>query len=245
MLVFVNGTPVFIQLRDQNKKVFSKLKFAEIVARIIKEVDPNNEKCASTNPLGIEILNRPKAAKLNAALSEKNKNIIDKIAKSAFVFNFDSAKPSSQSESVKEFIHGNPFNRVHNKGVNVIWTKNGYSGVYCCHAMSEGIMPVIAFSECAKHTVFRKEKEVEVDNNVDLPDYEIQEFEKLDDDSNAVIESGLKDFETGFRDKLDVRLAEIKLGKKDLRPFKLHPDNLMQLAIQLAFYTEFTKFYCF
>eukprot|EP00795_Rhopilema_esculentum_P014270 gene14270-5299_t len=169
------------------------------------------------------------------ALDRRNAEFVNIINTSLLVCVLDEHAPRSQTEATTECVIGDASNRWFDKGTQSIFFSNGYCGNNNDHAHIDGFMA----SEIFEHT-YDAFKSVtgkwEGPTNIrDLSMPEELEF-YVDDYVTSEIETARIKHDELRKQARHIDKPIINFGKTFAKDVSLHPDSLIQMAIQLAYY---------
>ena len=255
--ILINGIVHILPMCDGEGKVYSREMFRQAIQNIVEsEVSKDGNEKLLTEPIKTptiftaDLLYRHDAHTFRKSLNENSLKNLKKVDDSAFVFTIDVNDNIKNSQDViQNVVCGNGHNRVHNKNFSLVYFKSGHIGTYSCHSMCEGMSNLFAGMEIEKTCQFEKSKDKENadadgeysndtdsdDNNTDCPKSEFLEF-TLPDSFIDQLQKAEAIYRNHFANNLKAKLLRLPIGKKTLRPFKIHPQALFQLSIQLAFY---------
>eukprot|EP01102_Stenamoeba_stenopodia_P022052 TRINITY_DN9060_c0_g1_i2.p1 TRINITY_DN9060_c0_g1~~TRINITY_DN9060_c0_g1_i2.p1 ORF type:complete len:602 (-),score=147.00 TRINITY_DN9060_c0_g1_i2:99-1904(-) len=180
--------------------------------------------------------NWAKAREALLELDPTNKESIDLIDSSLFVVVLDDASPSGRSEVSRAALCGDGYNRWFDKSMQVIAFKNG---VTCCngeHSYADAMVCVTLGVYVADDITSSKGT-----HRFDAATIEqLPEPRKLEWKVNDVILKHIEEAKTTLLKNianLNIHVIRyLKYGKQFCKEAKVHPDVLVQLGLQLAYF---------
>eukprot|EP00008_Paramoeba_atlantica_P000467 CAMPEP_0201505228 /NCGR_PEP_ID=MMETSP0151_2-20130828/85650_1 /ASSEMBLY_ACC=CAM_ASM_000257 /TAXON_ID=200890 /ORGANISM="Paramoeba atlantica, Strain 621/1 / CCAP 1560/9" /LENGTH=561 /DNA_ID=CAMNT_0047899063 /DNA_START=355 /DNA_END=2040 /DNA_ORIENTATION=+ len=199
----------------------------------------SNDKCGTGVPIGIFTSEeRNHWADIRAYLESnpKNRENLDAIDSALFAVSLDNQEPQTHEERGHQFLHNHGRNRWFDKSFSLLGAKGGDVAVHFEHSWGDGVC-VVRYAE----EIFADQKNVpsaRSGGSIDSP-------VKLEWDLDDKISQSLQKSEDTFRKVADsLQLKTIvyeKYGKNQLKKFRISPDAIAQLAIQLGHYRLHNK----
>ena len=239
----INGRHVYsIKFTDEEGNNYSRAEIKKVIEPLVEKVSSLDKGASACEPnndptiFACDILNdRSQAFKISQKFSDETKNNLDKINKAAFVISMDFERVSGWDNAANVTLKGNPNNRIHHKPYTLIFFKGGYSGTYNCHSMAEGS----AHMFCGRE-IYPWALNVPRCDTVESKALGQPKFEKLNlvvpEESKETLQKGVDFYNMAFRNNLIGKTLILNIGKQQLRPFKIHPNANIMIAIQLAYY---------
>lgn len=169
------------------------------------------------------------------ALDSNNQSILDTIETSLFVLVLDENDPVTKTEVCSQAITGDCRNRWFDKSVSIIVFKSGRLATHCDHTPFDGVVEINSIILAIKYL---KEKGGEWKGNPEVKNYyKPQELVfKVDDGINRAVDLAVQKYQEAADDVNVTVHSSREYGKGFIKPYKIHPDTFVQLAIQLAYY---------
>ena len=245
----VNGLVFLVPFVDAaTGKLFSRSALKQILQETY-------EKCSETNQEPVnkptiftaDLMYRHDVFSFRKDLDANSLRNLQKIDRSAFAITLDLGEPVFLDEILRASIFGNGNNRIHNKSYGLNFFKSGYSGSYSCHSMCEGMANIFAGFAMDKIFMIPLKKIDQMDAENNWPDAsqvssstQITGVEKLDfhipENWTDQLQKAEAIYRNHFADKLKAKLHRVPIGKKHLRPLKIHPGAFSAMVNILAFY---------
>lgn len=174
-------------------------------------------------------------------LDRTNEDNLKVIETSVMNLVLDDRNPDDITEISRESIGGDCRNRFFDKSMTMIFFKSGKNCLNNDHAPMDAMTFIVManFSNLSNMlnggqwlgpTTIRK----------DLPEPKELEF-TVDRKINNAVEKAVIDFDEAC-ENIDLKSVMFEeFGKKRLRQFKLHPDTVVQIALQLSYYKLYKK----
>ncbi|CAC5425186.1 CPT2 [Mytilus coruscus] len=176
-------------------------------------------------------------------LNSGNENTLQLIDSAAFVLTLDDCAPKDPNDITKNFLHGDGKNRWFDKSFSLIFDKEGVASANFEHSWGDGVAVVRYINEIYKDStenpkVHPDTKPANVDSSkiVQCLDF------KLDNNVKEAIKTAKINFDKHVGALDQHHLEYFKITKKTAKEFRMSPDSLMQLAIQMAYYKQNGKF---
>jgi len=169
------------------------------------------------------------------ALDAKNMEILDVINKALIVCILDDAEPVSNSEVATESILGDSSNRWYDKGNQLFCFKNGMNGNNTDHCQVDGFITRDIFESVRGDIIKHKGKWTGITEVRDLP-HPIELQFQVDEHILKEIELARDNHEKLRKNSFVVAEPIMNFGKQFAKDVSLHPDALLQMAIQLAYF---------
>lgn len=169
------------------------------------------------------------------ALDSNNQSILDTIETSLFVLVLDENDPVTKTEVCSQAITGDCRNRWFDKSMSIIVFKSGRLATHCDHTPFDGVVEINSIILAIKYL---KEKGGEWKGNPEVKNYyKPQELVfKVDDGINRAVDLAVQKYQEAADDVNITVHSSREYGKGFIKPYKIHPDTFVQLAIQLAYY---------
>ncbi|RMX56747.1 hypothetical protein pdam_00021211, partial [Pocillopora damicornis] len=132
-------------------------------------------------------------------------------------------------------ITGDCRNRWFDKSVSIIVFKSGRLATHCDHTPFDGVVKINSIILAIKYL---KEKGGEWKGNSEVKNYyKPQELVfEVDDGINRAVDLAVQKYQEAADDVNITVHSSREYGKGFIKPYKIHPDTFVQLAIQLAYY---------
>ncbi|XP_066301404.1 peroxisomal carnitine O-octanoyltransferase-like isoform X1 [Branchiostoma lanceolatum] len=173
-------------------------------------------------------------------LDSRNQQHLEAIEKSLICFTLDDTSPSNDSEITTQGLTGDCFNRWFDKSYNNLMFNNGTLASNCDHAAFDGIVLVVL-------NLYMDQKIIEARGiwKGTVPERKVPEPKELvftiDEDMGKAIQDAALQYQEMASDLQVHCLKFMTFGKNFTRSHKLHPDGLIQLSLQLAYYRTYGK----
>ena len=183
--------------------------------------------------------NRQKLLKL----SDRNRSNLRRIERSLQYIAFDEERPQTSSDQLRQAVCGDPRLRWADKSIGQIYFSNGTSCASADHTPFDGFATALmthytitSVEECQGKwpQQLMHNQDAEFNYNA-IEDVALLQFD-LDDELEQEIESAIKSYNKNceliemFTDQFD------DYGKKFMKHVRLHPEALVQVALQLAYH---------
>ncbi|CAH3173403.1 unnamed protein product [Porites lobata] len=168
-------------------------------------------------------------------LDKTNQKNLETIETSLFALVLDERSPVTETEVCVESVKGDCRNRWFDKSLSILAFKSGRFATHCDHAPFDGIVQINSVYSACMYLYGNggKWKGSEEVNNYFRP----QELVFTVDD---VISQGIKETIQKYEETASTMNVFLhypgKYGKEFIKPFKIHPDTFVQLALQLTYY---------
>ena len=177
-----------------------------------------------------------------AATAEKNAQSLELLDSALFVVCLDDTAPKDLEAASQNMLHGDGCNRWFDKPLQLIFTANGYSGVNVEHVGIDGFVILRYLYEVNKE---RKESKGEAVDNAPTS------FEapiKLQWELTPEILAEIKQTTTEVKDFIaqhETKVLDFQdFGRNFIKNYRLSPDGVVQLAMQLAYFRLHGKIDC-
>uniref|UniRef100_A0AC35U6V8 FHA domain-containing protein n=1 Tax=Rhabditophanes sp. KR3021 TaxID=114890 RepID=A0AC35U6V8_9BILA len=184
-------------------------------------------------------------ARINLLRTAENGCSLAEIDSALFIICLDDSNTTDHQELVKSLLIGNDgSNRWFDKCFQLIVDKNGQATINFEHSWGDGVAVLRLMEESLKDTQNNKfvlagqkvNPEVDVSNLL-----KELKFNLTTDDKNSIVEA--QKLHSLSTKNLEFATMEYNdLNRDVLKQFKVSPDAIMQLAIQLAYYKTYKEF---
>ncbi len=166
-----------------------------------------------------------------AALPE-NARCLDLLDSALFVVCLDETAPANLEAAAGTVLHGDGKNRWFDKPLQLIFTPNGYSGVNVEHVGIDGFVIMRYLYEVNQERLSQNQKLVEDTFVLELPT-KLQW--KFSEEILAEIKQAEVEVE-GFISEHETKVLDYQeFGRNLIKNYRLSPDAVVQLAIQIAY----------
>ncbi|XP_020625298.1 peroxisomal carnitine O-octanoyltransferase-like isoform X3 [Orbicella faveolata] len=169
------------------------------------------------------------------SLDRNNQKNLDVIETSLFALVLDENVPETEIEVCKHAIHGDSKNRWFDKAVSVLVFKSGRLASQCDHAPFDGVVEIDSIILVVKYL---EEKGGEWQGSSEIKNYFApQELVfKADDVIHRAVEDAVQKYQQLAATVNVIAHSTQQYGKGFIKPYKIHPDTFVQMAIQLSYY---------
>jgi len=169
------------------------------------------------------------------SLDRNNQKNLDVIETSLFALVLDENVPETEIEVCKHAIHGDSKNRWFDKAVSVLVFKSGRLASQCDHAPFDGVVEIDSIILAVKYL---EEKGGEWQGSSEIKNYFApQELVfKADDVIHRAVEDAVQKYQQLAATVSVIAHSTQQYGKGFIKPYKIHPDTFVQMAIQLSYY---------
>lgn len=175
------------------------------------------------------------------ALDPENVRCLDLLDSALFVVCLDETAPANIEAASQNTLHGDGKNRWFDKPLQLIFTPNGYAGINVEHVGIDGFVIMRYLYEVKKE---RQQNQESAENK----SFELEQPTKLQwkfsDDILAEIKQGEAEVEAFICEHETKVLDFQEFGRNLIKNYRLSPDAVVQLAIQLAYVKLRSKIDC-
>lgn len=168
----------------------------------------------------------------------ENEKKLRSIESAMFGLCLDDEQPSDPNEITRTFLYGDGINRWYDKSFQLILTKGGTAAIHFEHSWGDGVAVLRYIRELHKDSI--QKPRVNPDMKAAPNASSADKVQRLDFTLTPQVKDSITKAKKRFHEvtsSLDLHhLQYFKMTKKNLKQFKLSPDSVMQLAIQLAHY---------
>ncbi|MGB3755352.1 MAG: choline/carnitine O-acyltransferase [Rivularia sp. (in: cyanobacteria)] len=168
-----------------------------------------------------------------AALNSENARFLDLLDSALFVVCLDETAPANLEAAAGTVLHGDGKNRCFDKPLQLIFTSNGLSGINVEHVGIDGFAIVRYLYEVNQE---RQQQNQELANNTSV---EFEPPTQLNWTFSEEILAEIKQAEAeveGFICEHEIKVLDYQeFGRNLIKNYRLSPDAVVQLAIQLAY----------
>ncbi len=166
-----------------------------------------------------------------AALPE-NARCLDLLDSALFVVCLDETAPANIEAAAKNVLHGDGKNRWFDKPLQLIFTPNGWSGINVEHVGIDGFVIMRYLYEVNQERLSQNQKSVEDTFVLELP---IKLRWQFSEEILAEIKQAEVEVE-GFISEHETKVLDYQeFGRNLIKNYRLSPDAVVQLAIQIAY----------
>ncbi|XP_015752123.1 PREDICTED: peroxisomal carnitine O-octanoyltransferase-like [Acropora digitifera] len=169
------------------------------------------------------------------SLNRSNQRNLDVIETSLFSLVLDETSPVTDLEVLVESLTGGCRNRWFDKSLSILAFKSGMFGTNCDHAPFDAIVEINAISLACSHLIdngeeWKGSKEIK-------KHFKPEELVfTVDDVICGAVGQAIEKYDKAAS-LIDIIVYQPnEYGKGFIKPFKIHPDTYVQMAIQLAYY---------
>lgn len=169
------------------------------------------------------------------SLNTSNQRNLDVIETSLFSLVLDETSPVTDLEVLVEGLTGGCRNRWFDKSLSILAFKSGMFGTNCDHAPFDAIVEINAISLACSHLIdnggeWKGSKEIK-------KHFKPEELVfTVDDVICGAVGQAIEKYDKAAS-LIDIIVYQPnEYGKGFIKPFKIHPDTYVQMAIQLAYY---------
>ncbi|MBV6621795.1 MAG: choline/carnitine O-acyltransferase [Rivularia sp. (in: Bacteria)] len=170
------------------------------------------------------------------ALNSENARCFDLLDSALFVVCLDETAPANLEAAAGSVLHGDGKNRWFDKPLQLIFTSNGYSGVNVEHVGVDGFVIMRYLYEVNKE---RQQQNRESAQNVLNKTFELEPPKKLQWKFTQEILAQIKQAELEVENFICEHETKVldyqEFGRNLIKNYRLSPDAVIQLAIQLAY----------
>ncbi|WP_414619747.1 choline/carnitine O-acyltransferase [Calothrix sp. CCY 0018] len=166
------------------------------------------------------------------ALDPENAHSLDLLDSALFVVCLDDTAPANIEAASGTVLHGDGKNRWFDKPLQLIFTSNGWSGINVEHVGIDGFVVMRYLYEVNKER--QQNQESAQNTSVELePPTKLQW--KFSEEILAEIKQAEAEVE-GFISEHEIKVLEYQeFGGNSIKNYRMSPDAVVQLAIQLAY----------
>eukprot|EP00058_Branchiostoma_floridae_P012610 XP_002598098.1 hypothetical protein BRAFLDRAFT_85684 [Branchiostoma floridae] len=231
LLVVRNGHMYVFDVMDADGNIKPAAELHACLSHILSDTSP-----PPSHPLGyLTAENRDTWAALRQKLEDcGNGEALKAVDSAMFCLCLDDSTAEDPDSLTRLMLHGDGANRWFDKSFSLIIDKNGKAAVNFEHAWGDGVAVLRYFNE-----VF---DDMSISPNItpSCKPADINASEHLEFKLDGALQEGIQTAKENFFalvKPLDLAsLQYSKYGKNDLKKFKISPDSLMQLAIQMGYH---------
>ncbi|KAK3794005.1 hypothetical protein RRG08_028439 [Elysia crispata] len=168
----------------------------------------------------------------------QNEKKLRSIESSMFGLCLDDDQPGDPNAITRSFLYGDGVNRWYDKSFQLIFTKDGTAACHFEHSWGDGVAVLRYIRELYKDTTEKPRVNPQTKPSANAGSAE--KVQRLEFTLTPQLKETITKAKERFNEatgSLDVHyLQYLKMTRKNLKQFKLSPDSVMQLAIQLAHY---------
>ncbi|CEF60719.1 Carnitine O-palmitoyltransferase 2,mitochondrial [Strongyloides ratti] len=184
-------------------------------------------------------------ARKNLEKSPLSASSLALIDSSLFLLCLDDIKTTDHQRLIQSLLIGdNGANRWFDKCFSCIVDKNGHTSINFEHSWGDGVAVLRLMNESKKDVELNRfvTSTDSVDTSINVEKYiKKLEFSLSDEDKETI--KNVQNQHLALANKLEFGTVEyVKMNKNLLKKFKVSPDSIMQLAIQLAYYKMYKQF---
>ncbi|KAL9966589.1 hypothetical protein ACROYT_G024691 [Oculina patagonica] len=169
------------------------------------------------------------------SLDRNNQKNLDLIETSLFALVLDENVPITETEVCRHAIIGDSRNRWFDKSVSVLVFKSGRLATHCDHTPFDGVVEINSVILANRYL---EEKGGEWKGSSEIKNYfEPQELVfKADDVIYSAVEQAVEKYQQAASTITILNHSVREYGKGFIKPYRIHPDTFVQMAIQLTYY---------
>ncbi len=167
------------------------------------------------------------------ALDPENARCLDLLDSAAFVVCLDETAPTNIEAGSQNALHGDGKNRWFDKPLQLIFTSNGYSSINVEHVGIDGFVIMRYLYEVNKERLSQNQELAE-DSSVELELPTKLQF-KFNEEILALIKQAELEVESYISEHETKVLDYQEFGRNLIKNYRLSPDAVVQLAIQIAY----------
>ncbi|KAI8497228.1 Carnitine O-palmitoyltransferase 2, mitochondrial [Branchiostoma belcheri] len=234
LLVIRNGHMYVFDVMDADGNIKPAAELHAYLSHILSDQTP-----PPSHPLGyLTAENRDTWAGLRQKLEDcGNGEVLKTVDSAMFCLCLDDSAAEDVDSLTRLMLHGDGANRWYDKSFSLIVDRNGGAAVNFEHAWGDGVAVLRYFNEVfddvsISPNVTPSCKPADIDAS--------QHVRKLEFKLDGALQEGIQQAKENFWSHvkpLDLAaLQYTKHGKNDLKKYKISPDSLMQLAIQMGYH---------
>lgn len=243
-IFLINGKFYKIDVADSQGRIYARSVFYQVISDLVAQLRARNETAISDfteNVFTADLMDRDTAYQFKSEFDEITAKNWKIVSDSTFVNILDLDQPGKLANAQRFSLGmlGNEINRVYHKAPIQIFYQDGFGGYLSNHAVGEGTngMFVVREMNNIMNNLDNFDQKVSEDNFVDLPIITELEFHFPNPEKwRPIFEQQIGVYHQTYKHNLKAKLYKIPIGKNDLRPFTLHPNANVMIAIQYAYY---------
>ncbi|XP_038078103.1 peroxisomal carnitine O-octanoyltransferase-like isoform X2 [Patiria miniata] len=201
------------------------------------------KKLSTARGQGIGVLtadDRPsfaKAYKHLRALDPVNQSHLDTIEQSAFTIMLDDGTPKTPTEKIDQGLKGDVHSRWADKSTGIVCFSNGVLACTQDHAPVDGMI-IVVLNALVHESLIRTAGRWPTSEFVGFSNYQAPKelVFTIDETIYKAMEKAYNTFAANASNLLVLSSRCGAFGKQWTKKYKLHPDTVFQLALQLAYY---------
>lgn len=245
-IFIINGKFYKIDVADNSGRIYARSIFYQVIFDLVSELRDRNEDPISDftqNVFTADLLDRDTAYQFKQefdATTAKNWKIVSD-AVFVNILDLDQAGKLSNVQRFSLGMHGfgNQLNRIYHKAPVQIFYRDGFGGYLSNHAIGEGTNGMFVAREMDKvlKNMDNFDENLSEDNFKDRPQITKLHFNFPNPEKwRPIFEQQIEIYQHTYKNNLKSKLYKIDIGKHQLRPYNLHPNANVMIAIQYAYY---------